>query len=100
MNCDKITITQRSPLAVVSVAEQGMTVVSVAEQGMPGSTGVISKDFGFGDSTPDVIVVANENDVVYGVEIVIMSPFDGSGAALTIGDSAQIAAEAAAEVAQ
>ena len=42
MSCDKITITQRSPLTVVSVAEQGMplTVVSVAEQGMPGPPGV------------------------------------------------------------
>ena len=81
MSCDKITITQPSPLIVVSVAEQGM----------PGAAGLgaISKDFGFGDSTPDIIVVANENDVVYGVEIVIMTPFDGTGAALTIGDSVQ-----------
>ena len=79
MSC--VTITQQSPLIVVSVAEQGI----------PGAAGLgaIRKDFGFGDSTPDLIVMANAGDVVYGVEIVIMTPFDGTGAALTIGDSAQ-----------
>ena len=79
MSC--VTITQQSPLIVVSVAEQGI----------PGAAGLgaIRKDFGFGDSTPDLIVMANAGDVVYEVEIVIMTPFDGTGAALTIGDSAQ-----------
>ena len=79
MSC--VTITQQSPLIVVSVAEQGI----------PGAAGLgaIRKDFGFGDSTPDLIVMANAGDVVYEVEIVIMTPFDGTGATLTIGDSAQ-----------
>ena len=59
--------------------------------GLPGPAGAASVEinFSFGDATPAAAATALANKLVYGVQIHIRTPFNGVGAALTVGDSAQ-----------
>lgn len=59
--------------------------------GPPGPAGAASVEinFAFGDATPVTVVTATANKLVYSVQIHIRVPFNGTGAALTVGDAAQ-----------
>jgi hypothetical protein len=71
-------------------------VVTVGEVGPPGpagpagagSGGGTQANFAYGDATPAAVVTAAAGKVVYSVEVVIVVPFDGVGAAITVGDAA------------
>lgn len=80
---------------VTLTEEQQLTVISLGEQGPPGRTGLtgpggsgaIEINFAFGDATPAVLTTVLANKIVYGVALHIRVPFDGVGAALTVGDA-------------
>lgn len=46
-------------------------------------------NFAFGDATPSAITTAAAGKLIYGVSLHIKTPFDGTGAALTVGDAGQ-----------
>lgn len=59
--------------------------------GPPGPAGAASVEliFAFGDATPSPITTALAGKLVYSVQVHIRVPFDGAGAALTVGDAGQ-----------
>lgn len=59
--------------------------------GPPGPAGAASVEinFAFGDATPVTVVTALANKLVYSAQLHILVPFNGVGAALTVGDAAQ-----------
>lgn len=59
--------------------------------GPPGPAGAASIEFNFafGDATPATVVTALAGKLVYSVQVHIRVPFDGAGAALTVGDAGQ-----------
>lgn len=59
--------------------------------GLPGPAGAASIEFNFafGDATPATVVTALANKLIYSVQLHIRVPFNGVGAALTVGDAAQ-----------
>ena len=61
----------------------------VGPPGPPGGGAAIEHAFAFGDATPAAVVTAAANKLIYGVTVHIIEPFDGVGAALTVGDAAQ-----------
>lgn len=72
-------------------------VVTIGEAGPRGATGAAGPpgsgaqaNFAYGDATPAPLVTATAGKVVYSVEVVITEPFDGVGAAITVGDAGQV----------
>lgn len=70
-------------------------VVTVGEVGPRGADGAagppgagVQASFAYGDATPTPIYTVPANKVVYSVEVVIIVPFDGIGAVITVGDAA------------
>jgi hypothetical protein len=82
------------PTAELLVLEEPQTiaVVTMGEQGPPGApgagSGAIEINFAYGDATPSQLVVAPAGKLIYSVAIHIRQSFDGTDAALTIGDAA------------
>ena len=74
-------------------------VVAAGQQGPAGATGpagppgaaAVEIAFAYGDATPVALTTATAGKLVYGVDIHIRTPFDGSGAALTVGDAGDTA---------
>lgn len=66
-------------------------IVFGGEQGPPGPPGSadIEVTFSFGDATPATLTTAPAGRLIYGVELYIKTPFDGTGAALSVGDAGQ-----------
>lgn len=70
-------------------------VVAVGQQGPAGATGpagppgaaAVEVAFAYGDATPVALTTALSGKLVYGVQIHIRVPFNGTGAALTVGDA-------------
>lgn len=54
------------------------------------ATRFVEVNFAYGDATPAAITTALAGKLVYGVSIHIKTPFDGIGAALTVGDAGQV----------
>lgn len=83
---------------VVAVVEVGVPagaqyveVTEIAQQGIPGppGTGAITViNFAWGDATPKLLVTVVANKRVYRVRLWIETPFNGTGAALTVGSVA------------
>ena len=75
----------------VEILEAGIQGPAGAQgiQGIPGPSGVgvLEIAFAFGDATPKNLVVATANKQVYSVGIHIHTAFNGTGAALAVGDS-------------
>lgn len=75
----------------VEILEAGIQGPAGAQgiQGIPGPSGagVLEIAFAFGDATPKNLVVATANKQVYSVGIHIHTAFNGTGAALSVGDS-------------
>lgn len=74
------------------VREEIVEVIEVAAQGPagpPGASGAGSIEiaFAFGDATPKVLLTAPANKTVYGAGLHIHTAFNGTGAALSIGDA-------------
>lgn len=55
--------------------------------GPRGPSDNVSLPFSWGDASPSKVITTGVNKIVYGVEIVILTAFDGSGAALSVGDT-------------
>lgn len=53
--------------------------------GAPGGVNVVN--FAFGDATPTVIMSANANSLVAEIQLYFLTPFDGVGAAVSVGDA-------------
>lgn len=74
-------------------------VVAAGQQGPAGATGpagppgaaAVEIAFAYGDATPVALTTVTAGKLVYGVDIHIRTPFDGSGAALTVGDAGDMA---------
>jgi len=74
-------------------------VVAAGQQGPAGATGpagppgaaAVEIAFAYGDATPVALTTATAGKLVYGVDIHIRTAFDGSGAALTVGDAGDTA---------
>lgn len=81
--------------ASVVEAEVGETVVHAAVVGMQGPPGVDGADatgqrtfsFEWGDATPALLMSAAAGQMVLGVTVSIDEPFDGVGAAISVGDA-------------
>lgn len=71
---------------VVFGGEQGLQ----GPAGPPGPAGAASVEinFSFGDATPSTVVTALAGKLVYGVQLHVKVPFNGTGAALVVGDAA------------
>lgn len=55
----------------------------------PAGAASVEINFAFGDATPATVVTALANKLVYSVQLHIRVPFNGAGAALTVGDATQ-----------
>ena len=71
-----------------------ISVVTVGEQGPPGTDGLngsgpLEFPFAYGDATPAAVTTATAGKLIYGVQVNIKVPFDGTGASLTVGDAGQ-----------
>lgn len=79
---------------ILTVHDTVVELLEVAEQGVPGPPGAsgaagIELPFAWGDASPRTITVATAGKLVYGIEIHVSEAFDGTAAALTVGDAAQ-----------
>lgn len=88
-----VVITEETTVVVEPPPE--VVVVTVGEAGPRGPQGPAGSsatgaqmNFAFGDATPVAVTTAFAGKAVYSVEVVITEPFDGVGAAITVGDSA------------
>lgn len=81
----QLVVADRSVGGVVAVGQQGPQGL----MGLPGPAGgaAIEVAFSYGDATPVSVTTALAGKLVYGVQIHIHVPFDGSAAALTVGDA-------------
>lgn len=78
-------------LQVVVLETLDQQIMFAGEQGPPGPPGAadIEVAFSFGDATPAPLTTVPAGKLVYGVELYIKTPFDGAGAALSVGDAGQ-----------
>ena len=92
---DEATVIVDRPAQQVVVADRTVSgVVAVGQQGPQGLTGpqgpaggaAVEVAFSYGDATPVAAATALAGKLVYGVQIHIRIPFDGTGAVLTVGD--------------
>jgi hypothetical protein len=90
------TVLVEAPRVQLVVAERTVAgVVAAGQQGPAGATGpagppgaaAVEIAFAYGDATPVALTTATAGKLVYGVDIHIRTAFDGSGAALTVGDA-------------
>lgn len=70
----------REHVEILEVAIQG-------PQGPAGPSGAVEIPFAFGDATPKTLMTVPAGKTVYGVGLHIQAAFNGSGAALQIGDA-------------
>lgn len=82
-------VADRSVGGVVAAGQQGPQGL----MGLPGPAGgaAIEVAFSYGDATPVSAATALAGKLVYGVQIHIRVPFNGTGAALTVGDAGDTA---------
>ena len=83
------TIKSSRPIAATVVTAQPIMVTFTrsgppGKQGPPGSLAV-EENFAWGDATPAILTVVDAGGIVYSISLVILVPFDGVGAALSIG---------------
>lgn len=76
----------------LSVREEIVELLEVQAQGPAGApgapgSGAVEIAFAFGDATPAMLLTAPANKTVYGVGIHLHTAFNGTGAALSIGDA-------------
>ena len=79
----------------IVVPHESIQILEVAAQGPAGAMGLtgasgagaVEIPFAFGDATPKTLVTAGAGKLAYRVAIHISTAFDGSGAALQIGDA-------------
>ena len=76
----------------ITIHDTEVELLEVAEQGPmgpPGPSGGAGIEFPFawGDASPRTVVLATNGKLVYEVELHISTAFDGTGAALTVGDA-------------
>lgn len=78
-------VVDRSVGGVVAAGQQGPQGL----MGLPGPAGgaAIEVAFSYGDATPVSAATVLAGKLVYGVQIHIRVPFNGTGAALTVGDA-------------
>jgi hypothetical protein len=74
-----------STVKILTAGEQGAQGIQ-GPQGVPGNAR-IELAFSFGDASPEIIGSIPTNKIVEAVSLFIEVPFDGIGAALSIGDS-------------
>lgn len=86
---DQAVVTCESSESVVVAADPVISVVVAAEQGPAGvdGSGALTYSFEFSNATPKSLNIATAGKSVLRVEICITEAFDGTGAALSIGDS-------------
>ncbi len=93
---DEEVIVVEQPRVQTVVVDRGVAgVVAAGQQGPQGLVGpqgpaggaAIEVAFAYGDATPVAAATALTGRLVYGVQIHIRVPFDGIGAALTVGDA-------------
>jgi hypothetical protein len=84
----------RPNTAVVQVASTSPMVMQVGVQGPAGrdgqdgsSAGAVKVPFAFGNASPKPVYLAQPNQTIFTATIVIQTPFNGSGAALQLGDA-------------
>lgn len=80
------------PTEVIVVSDTEVIVIEVAEQGQRGQNGIngegaITVPFAYGDASPAFIAEALAGKTIYSVQIFITTAFNGTGAALTVGDA-------------
>ena len=83
-----------APIEVVA-AEEAVTVIESIEVGPQGAQGVAGTlgtivtesqtNFAWGDATPAILLAVAAGVPIYRISLVILEPFDGNGAALSIG---------------
>lgn len=61
-----------------------------AHPGLSSGDGAIRVPFNWGDATPKTIVTLPANTTVFTAQIVIQTPFNGTGATLRLGDSGNL----------
>lgn len=71
-----------------------LSVVTVGEAGPPGpagppgsAAGTYQANFAYGDASPAIVATVPAGKAVFEVEVVILNPFDGVGATLSVGDA-------------
>jgi len=77
-------VSSSSVVRVVSYGSIPSTALS------PDDTGTEQHNFAYGDATPATVLTCPAGKTVLSVSLVILTPFNGSGAALTVGDAADI----------
>lgn len=97
---DNAVVVVEKPQVSTVVADRAVAgVVAAGQQGPAGATGpagppgaaAVEVAFAYGDATPVALTTALSGKLVYGVDLHIRVPFDGSGAALTVGDAGNTA---------
>lgn len=97
---DNAVVIVEEPRVQPIVAERTVAgIVAAGQQGPAGATGpagppgaaAIEVAFSYGDATPVSAATALAGKLVYGVQIHIRVPFNGTGAALTVGDAGDTA---------
>lgn len=83
------TIIESQPIAA-TVTEEEPIVVIFSSSGLDGEPGLpgghaVEETFAWGDATPAILSAVEAGDTVYSITLVILEPFDGAGAALSIG---------------
>lgn len=73
--------------AVITKIGTGLSYVTPASSG---SDGAIRVPFNWGDATPKTIITLPANTTVFTAQIVIQTPFNGTGATLRLGDSGNL----------
>jgi hypothetical protein len=85
------TLTVEETGQVLVVVEEQVEIVSVGVMGPPGATGagaVEINNFAWGDATPALLLTVAANKRVYRVRLIIETPFNGTGAQLQVGSTA------------
>lgn len=90
-----VVVTEKTTADIVlSEEDASPTIITEGAQGPQGPQGpaggaTLEFPFSFGDATPATVTTALAGKLVYAVQLHIRTPFDGVGAALTVGDAAQ-----------
>lgn len=88
----KLNLTFSEAVEVSPGSAGGTISVLVLQTGIPvyqitGSGGAVQHTFSFGDVAQSVLVTTSINSVVLRVDVIITTPFNGSGFNLTVGDA-------------
>jgi len=89
------TLSVQQNKIAVSVVDNNI-IVSLASAGIQGAKGdkgdtgaaggIIKINFAYGDASPAIVYTAN-NQIIAGVTIGILTPFNGTGSSLKVGDA-------------